>query len=177
MGQFEDMTVWASFLDLCGIVPVVNFIPQTSAETIAEALLARFGAKGFTMSNLKLQKLLYYVQGHHLAAHGQKAFVDSIKAWAHGPVVPGVYHRYKGFSWNDIFEIPQCPELPQDVSATVDLVLEKYGSFTAFELEEMTHAESPWISARKGIPLGAPASPEMGTCAIKDHFLMVAAIE
>ena len=155
----------------------VKFTPQISAETIAEALLARFAANGFTMSNLKLQKLLYYVQGHHLATHGQRAFIDSIKAWAHGPVVPAVYHRYKGFSWNDIFDIPTAPELPPEVSATVDLVLERYGSFTAFELEEMTHAETPWVCARKGIPLGAPASPEMLVGVIKDHFLRVAVVE
>ncbi len=47
------------------------------------------------VSNLKLQKLLYYAQGHRLGATGEPLFSDPIQAWAHGPVVAEVYHAYK----------------------------------------------------------------------------------
>jgi len=122
------------------------------------------------MSNLKLQKLLYYVQGFHLTQAGGIAFNDQIKAWSHGPVVPVVYHRFKKFSWHDIFEIPEAPKLPPKTQAIVDSVLKKYGSFSGVELEDMTHAEAPWIAARVGLPIGAPQSPEIPVKALREHF-------
>ena len=50
---------------------------------------------GDTISNLKLQKLLYYAQGFHLALNDSPLFAESIEAWTHGPVVPVVYQLYK----------------------------------------------------------------------------------
>lgn len=47
------------------------------------------------ISNLKLQKLLYYAQGTFLAITNSPLFGDAIEAWMHGPVVPSVYHAYK----------------------------------------------------------------------------------
>ncbi len=52
---------------------------------------------GDSISNLKVQKLLYYAQGGYLAFHDEPLFPEAIKAWAHGPVVPQVYHEYKQY--------------------------------------------------------------------------------
>ncbi len=38
------------------------------------------------VSNLRVQKLLYYAQGHYLAAKGIPLFDEAIQAWSHGPV-------------------------------------------------------------------------------------------
>ena len=54
------------------------------------------------ISNLKLQKLLYYAQGAVLAITGSPLFDDDIVAWEHGPVVPTVYHLYKHNGRNGI---------------------------------------------------------------------------
>ena len=43
---------------------------------------------GELMSNMKLQKMLYYQQGYHLAAFGTPLFDEDIEAWMYGPVVP-----------------------------------------------------------------------------------------
>ena len=51
---------------------------------------------GELISNLKLQKLLYYAQGFHLAIFGGPLFPESIEAWQHGPVVPEVYRYFHG---------------------------------------------------------------------------------
>ena len=50
---------------------------------------------GEYISNLKLQKLLYYAQGSFLAVTDSPLFDDPIVAWQHGPVVESVYHEYK----------------------------------------------------------------------------------
>ncbi|MGA7027993.1 MAG: type II toxin-antitoxin system antitoxin SocA domain-containing protein, partial [Candidatus Acidiferrales bacterium] len=52
---------------------------------------------GDSLSNLKLQKLVYYAQGFHLALYGEPLFPEVIRAWRHGPVVPELYHALKQF--------------------------------------------------------------------------------
>ena len=53
--------------------------------------------RGDMMTNLRLQKLLYFAQGWHLARFGRPLFDASIEAWPYGPVVPEVYRAYKEY--------------------------------------------------------------------------------
>src|SRR5690625_7450110 len=58
------------------------------------------------ITNLKLQKLLYYAQGEYVA-HNEESndeilFNDRIEAWKHGPVVPEVYRRFSNYIFNEI---------------------------------------------------------------------------
>ncbi len=50
---------------------------------------------GERLSNMKLQELLYYAQGFHIALHDIPLFEDSILAWIHGPVVAKESYEYK----------------------------------------------------------------------------------
>ena len=52
---------------------------------------------GDLISNLKLQKLVYYAQGFHLALYDEPLFLEAIEAWTHGPVVPDLYRHYKKY--------------------------------------------------------------------------------
>lgn len=54
------------------------------------------------MTNMKLQKMLYYQQGFHLAYFGTPLFDEEIEAWMYGPVVPSVYDEYKSYGKNGI---------------------------------------------------------------------------
>lgn len=47
------------------------------------------------LSNMKLNKLLYYAQGYHLRRHSCPLFSEDIQACDYGPVVPVVYKHYK----------------------------------------------------------------------------------
>jgi uncharacterized phage-associated protein len=72
--------------------------PKLSCHEVADYLLAKAAAEeegNELISNLKLQKLLYYAQGVHLALHDVALFPEEIQAWMHGPVVPEVYQKYK----------------------------------------------------------------------------------
>jgi uncharacterized phage-associated protein len=103
------------------------------------------------ISNLKLQKLLYYVQGWSLAMHDRIAFHEETQAWVHGPVVPAAFYEYKHFRWNPI-EIPsETVFISEAESSHIENMLATYGSFTAYQLESLTHEESPWIEARIGL--------------------------
>jgi uncharacterized phage-associated protein len=124
--------------------------PPYPALTIAKWFIAWAEAEDEELSNLKLQKLLYYAQGHYLAERLRPLFTDQIQAWSHGPVVSSVYHEYKGsgrscieladedpFTWDDVDE---------DTAGILSVVWNTYGGFSAGRLRNMTHAETPWRS-------------------------------
>lgn len=98
------------------------------------------------ISNLKLQKLLYYAYGCYLALYGEALFEDKLVAWKHGPVVESIYHMYKD---NGSSSIPVEPlENALDVTNNEKVVLEwvynEFGQYTAWALRNMTHEEEPW---------------------------------
>jgi uncharacterized phage-associated protein len=124
---------------------------MTSADHVAAYFLAKAAQEedGEWISNLKLQKLLYYAQGTHLALKKGILFPESISAWNHGPVVTSVYHKYKEHGANPLpapkdFDISQYSEDLQDF---LDEVYSVYGQFSAGKLRRMTHEEPPWQEA------------------------------
>ena len=52
-----------------------------------------------SLTTIKLQKLLYYCQGWHLAWESDKLFDAEIEAWANGPVVQEIYRLHRGLYW------------------------------------------------------------------------------
>jgi uncharacterized phage-associated protein len=100
------------------------------------------------LSNLKLQKLLYYAQGHYLASTRQPLFDDRIQAWSHGPVVPTVYHEYKAFGRDDIVlddtDDFQWDQVDEQTTEFLMRIWNTYGGLAAWRLRNMTHDEAPW---------------------------------
>lgn len=125
-----------------------------TASQIADATIAFCNDHGDLITNLKLQKLLYYVQAWHLALHSKPLFSDKFEAWVHGPAIPSIYGKFKKFGFQPV----QC-----DGAKTLDThtqnhlaeVIKVYGGMTAYELERLTHSKDPWIKARKGLPADA----------------------
>lgn len=68
-----------------------------AVEDIANKFLHRawMDESSELLSNMKLQKLLYYQQGFHLAYFGTPLFNEDIVAWQYGHVVPEVYDAFK----------------------------------------------------------------------------------
>lgn len=124
-----------------------------TALNIAQYILGYFQQKGEPISNLKLQKLLYYSQAWHLALYdGLPLFEEEVEAWVHGPVVPCVFRRYKAYRWSWIQEQIAPFWLEPKVVAHVNEVLDAYGNLSAWDLERMTHNELPWKEARGNLP-------------------------
>lgn len=121
-----------------------------SCFAIAEYFLAKTDeSAGDLVSNLKLQKLLYYAQGFHLALFARPLFPDAIEAWTHGPVVPPVYHMYKGYGSSAI-PIPAdfgFDRYDEETVEFLDEVYTVYGQYSAWKLRELTHSEPPWQEA------------------------------
>ena len=105
---------------------------------------------GDLISNLKLQKLLYYAQGLYLAKYGRPLFPERIEAWTHGPVVPRVYHHFKEHGFGSIPKPANCPELSKRVQRFLTTVFRVYGQYSAWKLRDFTHQEAPWKETEEG---------------------------
>jgi uncharacterized phage-associated protein len=131
-----------------------------AAKKVADYIIAFSHEHGEPVSNLKLQKLLYYAQAWNLALRDQPLFDDRIEAWVHGPAVPPVYGFYKGWAWKPIQDDPglESIDFNEDVKRHLDEVMSAYGTMGAYELEKLTHSEMPWLNARGGIPMDQPSN-------------------
>jgi uncharacterized phage-associated protein len=126
---------------------------MVSANDVAQYMLSRQ-----SMSAMKLQKLVYYAQAWHLAQTGEPLFGEAIEAWANGPVVRKLYDRHRGQFSLSSWPAGDEGALSGAQRATVDMVLDTYGSKDAQWLSEETHAEEPWQAARLGVPDGVRSS-------------------
>lgn len=97
------------------------------------------------ITNLKLQKLLYYAQGFYLAKKDTPLFNEDFLAWEHGPVIRKIYDEYKKNGSNGIkFEKDFNVEIDKETERVLEEVYEKYGQYAAWKLRNMTHEETPW---------------------------------
>ena len=107
---------------------------------------------GDNISNLKIQKLLYYAQGFHVALYDEPLFVEEIEAWIHGPVVPKVYREYKDRGCGAIpVDSEFDPEvIPENKKEFLNEVYNVFGQYSAWKLRNMTHEEPPWKNCTQG---------------------------
>lgn len=144
--------------------------PYTTASELACFVINHFQEAGDPISNLKLQKLLYYIQGWTMALQGRPAFSERLEAWVHGPVQPAVYGNYKSNRWNPIYQEVSTPVLEEEFEELVIEVLKVYGPDSAYELELRTHSEPPWIIARRGLAADEPSTSTITQESIKAYF-------
>jgi uncharacterized phage-associated protein len=123
------------------------------------------------MTALRLQKLLYYIQGWSLARLGEAAFADAIQAWKHGPVVPTVYDAFKSHGAEPIPSTFCGPvDIDEQFQSFIASVWEDYKSFSAIELRQMTHSEPPYIAAWAKRARHDWCDQEITIDSIRDHF-------
>lgn len=120
-----------------------------SALNVAKYIILKCNQLGNTISNLKLQKMLYFTQAEFLVSQDKACFDERIEAWDFGPVVPEVYHRYKVYgsaSIPNVCKDDYCPFDRKD-KALADEIIEQCAKYSASTLVEITHRQSPWIAA------------------------------
>jgi uncharacterized phage-associated protein len=123
-----------------------------SAHDVADELRRRLGDVGA----VKLQKLLYYVQGWHVAHTGEPMFKEPIKAWVNGPVVADLWADEKHERGR-----PSPRALDDTALATVEYVVDRYGNLSGPELIRMTHDEKPWRELSESDDPATPPNPEI----------------
>lgn len=119
------------------------------AVDIAEYVIRRLdegdlGYKG--ISNLKLQKVLYFLQAEFLVSTGKTLFEDQILAYDFGPVIKDVYYKYRMFGSTSIFCFgKEKPFVAKDDAERIDEVLKEISNYPASYLTKITQNQTPWI--------------------------------
>jgi uncharacterized phage-associated protein len=105
----------------------------------------------FTITPLKLQKLLYYAQGFNVLWDKKLLISEEFHAWKYGPVIPDIYDQYKIYGQKVIPVREGSNRVgTKDERETIEAVWRDYKIYGAFELVRMTHLEDPWIDAVNG---------------------------
>ena len=96
-----------------------------SAINLAKYVVSKCAKDNHPISNLQLQKILYYIQKDFLNRN-TIAFSDAIEAWPFGPVVPNVYYHYCVYGAMPILSLHEKYEIaPEDKQFVDPLIIEK----------------------------------------------------
>lgn len=120
------------------------------ALDIARYIIERCSSTNKTISNLKLQKILYFVQAEFLVSKNQPCFAEEIQAWDFGPVVPEVYYAYRMFGSANIPCIGKSrvsQMIPPSDKELLNGIIDECAKYSASALVEITHNQTPWIDA------------------------------
>ena len=126
---------------------------------------------GDSITNLKLQKLVYYAQAWAVALLGRPLFSETVEAWAHGPVVDVVYQEYKGHGFGSLPRSRRKPRFEPEERVILEDVLAVYGEHSAKFLEALTHSEQPWQSVWGDRPANSRSRREIPVERMQDFYL------
>jgi len=94
------------------------------------------------ISNLQLQKILYYIQKTFLQQKNSAAFSDEIEAWQFGPVVPNVYYHYCGYGAMPILLSHENYNIKSEDEAIINPIVEEKRKLNPWTMVEETHKEN-----------------------------------
>lgn len=131
--------------------------PSMDVMNLARDVIRYSDRHGKLVSNLKLQKTLYYIQGYCLKFFSRKAFDNAIVHWAYGPVVLDAYYGYSIFGGEPITlsidEEPFSDDLFAGYSPSmkdvIEKVINKCNACSAPSLVRKTHEETPWMDTKR----------------------------
>lgn len=100
------------------------------------------------VSNLRLQKLLYFIQAQFIVEFDKPCFNSLMEAWHYGPVIPSVFQAYKHFGSLSITQTnnKSLDEARQLVvhHQTVEELLDRMSKYSTTSLVNISHEQAPW---------------------------------
>ncbi len=133
---------------------------QYDYKDICNYIIARAEKSKHSVTNLQLQKILYYVQGYFLREFEVPAFDAEIEAWQYGPVVPEAYYDFCIYGRNYITSEDTDNALgkieSKEHKKLIDKVITACTKMSVGDLIDKTHNETPWknkIQLKDKIPL------------------------
>ncbi len=145
---------------------------MNSSLAVANAFIELAKRDDVALSNMKLQKLIYFAQGHSLGLQDKQLVDEFPEAWTYGPVYPRVYHEFKQYGAQAITKPSMCP-FPDEEGCydwpslndwdqmLVEAVWKAYKDKTPIQLSELSHLkDGPWARARARAARGSEISRE-----------------
>lgn len=161
---------------------------MVSIFDMAKYTILRLIQNGNSITPLKLQKILYYLQAWFLVYfHKERLFEDQPEAWVNGPVYRSIYEAYRskgiysqltladlGVEAEDVphvlGDLHQSMNLSDDKWALIEQVLTHYGSMSQDRLVFLTHSQAPWNEARKGVQPFAYSDQKISFKSMYDYY-------
>lgn len=171
-------------------------MPYNSAA-IANFFIGAFNAVESRLTPTKLQKLVYFAHGWHLAIHDAPLIDEKIQASQSGPMIFSLYHNLRGHQNASVMALikqPQvmsecgrplrplkimlvdhslddCPEAKPRTSSLLRGIWAIYGEQDSMQLSSMTHeAGGPWDQIRQKFPQRLPPGEQIPDDVIKEFF-------
>ncbi|OQP65355.1 hypothetical protein A3860_16950 [Niastella vici] len=124
------------------------------ASLIAFAFVKKGIDEGLFVTQMKLQKLVYFAQGVHLAKYHQPLINETFQAWMYGPVIPEIYQDFKLYGSRPITNTADFTpsatykppfRLDDEALDTINYSWAVLKDFSAMSLSKWTHrADGPW---------------------------------
>ena len=115
---------------------------------VCQYIIEYSNEKGYGISNLKLQKLLYFIQAEFLVESDEKCFPEKIIAWDFGPVVLEAYREYKIYGSCQIFNPSVnnsiCNLFTEDDRKIIEKIVDALADYSSTDLLYIIHHQSPW---------------------------------
>ena len=126
------------------VMDVANFFVDTTNRSNID--------EGEGMTNMKLNKLLFFAQAASFQRFGKPLFDAPLEAWDYGPVVSKAYHSFKKYQRNIIDSVTQPFHWQSVEPETLKLLCDVYRAYawdySAIGLMRMTHQpDTPWTNA------------------------------
>lgn len=161
-------------------------------RAIANIILDEADRRGLKITNLALQKLLYFAHGIYLTKTKQPLVSGYFEAWQYGPVHPSVYRAFKPSGSAPIINravakdplTGQARELPKptdlDIIDLVSDVMRSYGHLPPGRLVDLSHAkDSPWSvvadKARTDVAFGMRIPDDVILSRFRHHKVSIGA--
>lgn len=123
------------------------------ATDVAKYVIDYCFKNNLQISNLKLQKILYFLWVDYYKTTKKSLFDDKIYAWPLGPVIPSIYREYCAYGSLPILpfgkEIETLDISPEETDL-INSLISTYASMSAFDLVEKSHErDTPWAKVFK----------------------------
>lgn len=126
------------------------------------------------ITNLSLQKILYFLNGFSKVFLGDYLFNDCAQAWTHGPVYPCMYDAFSYYfkdtiDKSEILKDKQI-DLTDKEKEYIDCVSRFFSCYSGSRLRNMSHLTAPWIKARVGLSEGDVSDRNIEQKDIEQYF-------
>lgn len=135
-------------------------LPQ-DVRAVANRVLELGARSGREVTNLSLNKIVYFLHAAFLHQYGQGLVSAKIEAWQHGPVFRELYHQFKDFDKRPITglalkmdidtgrRVPIYTSLNPEHEEFLEKVCVDLLKLPAGKLVDMSHIkDGPWDNAR-----------------------------
>lgn len=146
------------------------------ASVIAYAFVEKGIEEGRFVTQMKLQKMVYFAHGYHLAKYGEALVNEKFEAWKFGPVVQDIYQTYKLYGSDpimDTFFLPKPPRnyrykpLTDSAADAIEYTWKVTKDLSANQLSHWSHLDgSPWATVYDS----AKSSNTISDESIREYF-------